>query len=156
MGIALASALLALLCLCTARRMGSSPAGRVKLYWAGMCFLVLGYGSAYLRLLEWRSPEELAQYVPAYPNATIRMRAPVAIDHARAWIFETADSPRRVANFYSHIAHTNGWPIKRELAERTEVFVMRQSETVTTVVAAPRDGKTEITFFVRAAAPVSD
>jgi hypothetical protein len=162
MGIALISFALAACCLWGARRGGESSVVRFKLYWAGMCFIALAVGAAYVRLLEWRSPGEVAQYLPPYPRATICSRSPVPVDNAKAWVFETPHSPKVVADFYAKIAHTNGWEMKREAADKMEVLVLRQYETVTTILAMPASGtpgrgsKTEITYLVRAAAPRSD
>jgi hypothetical protein len=140
-----------------AGRSGSWPAVvRFKLYWAGMCFMALAFGAAYMQVLEMHSPDELAEYLPPYPYATVHSRSPVPIDNARAWVFETRDSPRRVANFYSHVARTNGWQMKRELTQTTEVLVMRQLATITTIVASPGPHKTEITYLIRALDPPSD
>src|SRR5687767_1543891 len=149
MTAAVVSFVLAILCWWAGRSGSRSGVQRFKLYWAGMSFMALAFGGAYMQVLEWRSPDELAQYLPPYPYATVHSRSPVPIDHARAWVFETRDSPRRVANFYSHIARTNGWQMKRELTQTTEVLVMRQLETVTTVVASPGRQKTEITYLIR-------
>jgi len=147
---------LAILCWWAGRSGRRSAVVRFKLYWAGMCFLLLAFGGAYMQVLEWRSPEELSEYLPPYPYATVHSRSPVPIDHARAWVFETGDSPQRVANFYSHVARTNGWQMKRELTQSTEVLVMRQLETETTVVASRGRQKTEITYLIRALEPRSD
>ena len=151
MTAAVVSFLLAITCWWTGRSGNRPSVQRFKLYWAGMCFMALAFGAAYMQILEWRSPDELSQYLPPYPYATVHSRSPVPIDQARAWVFETRDSPRKVANFYSHVARTNGWQIKRELTQSTEVLVMRQMETVTTVVASPGPEKTEITYLVRPA-----
>ena len=162
MGIALISFALAVCCLLGARRGGESSVVRFKLYWAGMCFIALAVGAAYMQLLEWRSPGEVAQYLPPYPCATICSRSPVPVDNAKAWVFETSHSPKAVADFYAKIAQTNGWEMKREVADKMEVLVLRQYETVTTILAMPaagmpgNSGKTEITYLVRAAAPRSD
>jgi hypothetical protein len=149
MGTALLSSLLALACLRGARGNGESGL-RFKLYWAGMCFLVIAFGAAYMKLLEWRSPDEVSQFLPPYPRSTVRSRPPLAIDGTRAWIFETSDAPKAVGEFYAAIARSNGWPVKREFAPRIEVLVMRQPATITTILAAPEHDKTEITFMVRA------
>ena len=162
MGIALISFALALCCSMGARRAGAPSVIRFKLYWAGMCFIALAVAAAYMELLEWRSPGEVAQYLPPYPCATICSRSPVPVDNAKAWVFETSHSPKTVADFYAKIAHTNGWEMKREAADKMEVLVLRQYETVTTILAMPasrspgKGGKTEITYLVRAAAPRSD
>ena len=73
------------------------------------------------------------------------------MDGTRAWIFETSDTPKAVGEFYIGIARSNGWQIKREPGRGMEVLVMRQPETVTTVLATPERGRTEITYLVRAA-----
>jgi hypothetical protein len=156
MTAAVVSFLLAITCWWAGRSSSRPSVVRFKLYWAGMCFFALGFGAAYMQVLEWRSPKELAQYLPPYPYATVHSRSPVPIDHARAWVFETSDTPRRVANFYSHVARTNGWQIKRELTQNTEVLVMRQLETITTVVASYGPKKTEITYLVRPVEPPLD
>src|SRR2546422_5047306 len=149
MGTALLSSLLALTCLRGARGNGESGL-RFKLYWAGMCFLVIAFAAAYMKLLEWRSPDEVAQFLPPYPRATVRSRPPLAIDGARSWIFETSDAPKAVGDFYAAIARSNGWPVKREFAPRLELLFMRQPATVTTILATTGHDKTEITFMVRA------
>jgi hypothetical protein len=156
MTAAVVAFLLAILCWWAGRSGRRSAVQRFKLYWAGMCFMALAFGGAYMQILEWRSPDELSQYLPPYPYATVHSRSPVPIDNARAWVFETRDSPRRVANFYSHVARTNGWQFKRELTQSTEVLVMRQLETETTVVASRGRQKTEITYLVRTLEPPTD
>jgi hypothetical protein len=117
-----------------------------------MCFLAIAFGAAYMKLLELRSPDEVAQYLPPYPHSSVRSRPPFAMDGTRAWIFETSDAPKAVGEFYIGVARSNGWQIKRELGRGMEVLVMRQPETVTTVLATPERGGTEITYLVRAAA----
>jgi hypothetical protein len=153
---AVVSFLLAMTCWWAGRNDWGPSVLRFKLYWAGMCFMALAFGAAYMQVLEWRSPEELSEYLPPYPYARVHSRSPVPIDHARAWVFETRDTPRRVANFYSHVARTNGWQLKRELTQSTEVLVLRQLETVTTIVATPGREKTEITYLIRLAEPPLD
>src|SRR5258705_11260539 len=155
MGIALLSSALALLCLRGARGNGESTL-RYKLYWAGMCFLAIAFGAAYMKLLEFRSADEVAQYLPPYPHSTVRSRPPFAMDGTRAWIFETSDAPKAVGEFYAAIARSNGWQIKREPGPGMEVPVMRQPDTVTTVLATPERGRTEITYLIRAAIAGSD
>lgn len=149
MGIVLLSSMLALVCLRGARGHGES-AQRFKLYWAGMCFLAIAFGAAYMKLLEWRSPDEVAQFLPPYPKSTVRSRPPLAIDGARSWIFETSDAPKAVAEFYAAIARSNGWSVKREGNPRLEVLVLRQPATITTVLATGEHNKTAITYMVRA------
>src|SRR5258705_12627398 len=149
MGITLLSSLLALTCLRGARGNGES-AFRHKLYWAGMCFLAIAFGAAYMKLLEWRSPDEVAQFLPPYPRSTVLCRTPLAIDGARTWIFETSDAPKAVGEFYAAIARSNGWAVKRGFSPKLEVLVMRQPATITTILATPQHDKTEITYMVRA------
>lgn len=156
MGIALLALALALTCLCGARRSSASAALRFKLYWAGMSFGALSFGAAYMQVMEWRSPQEMAHYIPSYPCATVRSRSPITVDHAKAWVFETPHSPKSVGDFYAKVARTNGWEFKREAAGTMEVLVLRQFQTVTTIIATPVPNaarKTEITYMVRAAIP---
>lgn len=158
MGIAAISFGLAIACLWGARRSGESSVVRFKLYWAGMSFIAVAFGAAYMQVLEWRSPDEVARYLPPYPHANVRSRSPVPVDRAKAWIFETSHSPKAVADFYTTLARTNGWALKREASDNMEVLVLRQFQTVTTIVAAPAAGgstrrNTEITYMVRAAVP---
>jgi hypothetical protein len=156
MGIALIALALAITCGWAARRGNNSSTLRHKFYWAGMSFTALAFGGAYMQVLEWRSPQEIAAYLPPYPCATVRSRSPITVDHAKAWVLETSHSPRSVGDFYAKVARTNGWQMKREVSGTMEVLVLRQFETVTTVMAMPQRGKTEITYMVRAAVPQPD
>src|SRR5688572_7654210 len=128
MDIALISFALAIACLWGARRSRDSAMARTKFYWAGMCLMAVGFGGGYLQVLEWRSPIEVAQFVPPYPCATVLSRSPIPVDNARAWTFETRHSPKSVAEFYAKMARTNGWEMKREAATNMEVLVLRQLE----------------------------
>ena len=126
-----------------------SPAIRFKLFWAGMCFLLIGVGAAYLQLLEKRSPDEVAEFVPPYPRAKVRTRPPMVVEGTRGWIFETTDKPRDVARYYAALARTNGWFLKRKATDAMEVITIEQIDIATTILIVDESNKTEITYLVR-------
>ena len=129
---------------------GHSALGRSKLRWAASCFLALGLGSAYMHALERRSPDEVAQFVPPYPKATVLSRSAIVVEGTRGWIFETADAPARVAAFYDNVARSNHWPLTRRSTSDVESLTLQRPQNAATIVITPRAGKTEITYLVRA------
>jgi len=133
-----------------ARSGGHSAMGRSKLRLAASCFLALGLGAAYMHALERRSPDEVAQFVPPYPKAVVRSRSPIVVEGTRGWIFETSDAPTRVAAFYGNVARSNHWPITRRSTTDVELLTLQRPQNDATIVIAPRAGKTEITYLVRA------
>ncbi len=132
---------------------GHSAMGRSKLRWAASCFLALGFGGAYMHALELRSSDEVAQFVPPYPKAVVLSRSPIVVEGTRGWIFETSDAPTRVAAFYGDVARSNHWPITRRSTTDVELLTLERPQNDATIVIAPRAGKTEITYLVRARQP---
>jgi hypothetical protein len=129
---------------------GHSALGRSKLGWAAACFLALGFGGAYMYALERRSSDEVAQFVPPYPKAVVRSRSPIIVDGTRGWVFETSDAPTLVAAFYGDVARTNHWTLTRRSTSDVESLTLERPQNAATIVIAPRAGKTEITYLVRA------
>jgi hypothetical protein len=129
---------------------GHSAMGRSKLRWAASCFLALGLGGAYMHALELRSSDEVAQFVPPYPKAIVLSRSPIVVDGTRGWVFETSDAPTRVAAFYGDVARSNHWPLTRRSTSDVESLTLERPQSAATIVIAPRAGKTEITYLVRA------
>jgi hypothetical protein len=148
--IAFACAAVALWC---AHSGGHSALGRSKLRWAAACFLALGLGGAYLYALERKSSDEVAQFVPPYPKAVVRSRSPIVVEGTRGWVFETSDAPTRVAAFYGDVARTNHWRLTRRSTSDVESLTFERQQNIATIVIAPRAGKTEITYLVRARQP---
>ena len=129
---------------------GHSAHGRSKFRWAASCFLALGLGGAYMHALERRSSDEVAQFVPPYPNAVVRSRSPIVVDGTRGWVFETGDAPARVGAFYHDVARSNHWRLTRRSTSDVESLTLDQPQNAATIVLTPRAGKTEITYLVRA------
>jgi hypothetical protein len=132
---------------------GHSALGRSKLRCAASCFLALGLGGAYMHALERRSSDEVAQFVPPYPKAIVLSRSPIVVEGTRGWIFETSDAPTRVAAFYDDVARSNHWRLIRRSTSDVESLTLERPQTAATIVIAPRAGKTEITYLVRARQP---
>src|SRR5688572_1884696 len=133
MDVAIVAFACAAIMLWCAQSGGHSALGRSKFRWAASCFLALGLGGADLNALERRSPDAVAQFVPPYPKAVVRSRSPIVVEGTRGWIFETSDSPTRVAAFYGDVARVNHWRLTRRSTSDVESLTLDQPQSAATI-----------------------